>query len=267
MESSRRRVMRSAVGAGGLAAAAMVVSGRTASAATTSGVDWLNVMDYGATGNGTTDDAAAINAVISSAHSAGGGVVYFPAGTYLVESALVGAGGVRLTGDHRSVSKIVSTSSSVLALGGSFISGMEIDHLTLQATGADLITGSDLKALYLHDCQLIQNSAAYAIGNAPTAALMIECVFERNIESVAGSPRSVAAWLLKGGGINANIWRDNVCSNLGSDATQYWYQVIASASGGTNEVNTWDNIVFENPLGGMINLQSATRSRIQMCTA
>lgn len=260
-------MLRSAVGAGGLAAAATIASGPTASAATTTGVDWLNVKDYGAIGNGTTDDTGAINSALSAATLARGGVVYFPAGTYLITSALAGVSGVRLAGDHRSVSQVVSTSSPVLALGGSFISGMEIDHLTLQATGADLITGADLKALYLHDCQLIQNSAGYAIWNAPTAALMIECVFERNIESVTGSPRSVAAWLLKGGGINANIWRDNVCSNLGTDATQYWYQVIASATGGTNEVNTWDNIVFENPLGGMINLQSATRSRIQMCTA
>ena len=266
MDSSRRWVLRSAVGAGGLAAAATLTSAPTASATTSTGLDWLNVMDYGATGNGTTDDTGAISSALTAASKAGG-VVYFPAGTYLISSALVGATGVRLTGDHRSVSQIVSTSSSVLTLDGSFISGMEIDHLTLQATGADLITGADLKALHLYDCQLIQNSADYAIWNAPAAALMIECVFERNIESVAGSARTVAAWLLKGGGINANIWRDNVCSNLGGDDTQYWYQVIASASGGTNEVNTWDNIVFENPLGGMINLQSATRSRIQMCTA
>ena len=266
MDSSRRWVLRSAVGAGGLAAAATIASAPAASATTSTGLDWLNVMDYGATGNGTTDDTGAISSALTAASKAGG-VVYFPAGTYLISSALVGATGVRLTGDHRSVSQIVSTSSSVLTLDGSFISGMEIDHLTLQATGADLITGADLKALHLYDCQLIQNSADYAIWNAPAAALMIECVFERNLESVAGSARTVAAWLLKGGGINANIWRDNVCSNLGGDDTQYWYQVIASASGGTNEVNTWDNIVFENPLGGMINLQSATRSRIQMCTA
>lgn len=266
MDSSRRWVLRSAVGAGGLAAAATIASAPAASATTSTGLDWLNVMDYGATGNGTTDDTSAINSALTAAAKAGG-VVYFPAGTYLISSALVGASGVRLTGDHRSVSQIVSTSSSVLTLDGSLISGMEIDHLTLQATGADLITGADLKALHLYDCQLIQNSADYAIWNAPAAALMIECVFERNLESVAGSARTVAAWLLKGGGINANIWRDNVCSNLGGDDTQYWYQVIASASGGTNEVNTWDNIVFENPLGGMINLQSATRSRIQMCTA
>lgn len=273
MESSRRTVLRSVVGAGGIAAAATMAGVETASAATTTGTGWYNVMDapYNATGNGTTDDTAAVNAALSAAEAAGGGVVYFPAGTYLISSALAGLSGVRLTGADRSVSQIVSTSSSVLAMGGSFISGMEIDHLTLQATGADLITGADLKALHLHDCQLIQNSAAYAIWNAPSAALMIECVFQRNIESVAGSPRSIAAWHLNGvgtyGAMNANTWRDNVCTNSGADDTQYWYQVTASASGATNDSNTWDDITFENPLGGMINLQSATRSRIQMCMA
>jgi len=225
-------------------------------------------MNYGATGSGTTDDTAAINEALSAANTAKGGVVYFPAGTYLISSALVGATGVRLTGDHRSVSTIVSTSSSVLAMGGSFIVGMEIDHLTLEVAGADLITGCDLKALHLHDCQLIQNSAAYAIWNGTSGSLMIECVFQRNLESVAGATRSIAAWYFSGGGgINANVWRDNVCTNTGADATQYWFEVIASANGATNEGNTWDNITFENPLGGMINLQSATRCRIQMCLA
>lgn len=91
MDSSRRWVLRSAVGAGGLAAAATITSGPTASAATTTGVDWLNVKDYGAAGNGTTDDTGAINSALSAATSADGGVVYFPAGTYLISSALIGA--------------------------------------------------------------------------------------------------------------------------------------------------------------------------------
>ena len=41
-----------------------------------------NVRDYGAVGNGTADDRAAIQAAIDAAHAAGGGVVYLPAGTY-----------------------------------------------------------------------------------------------------------------------------------------------------------------------------------------
>jgi Pectate lyase superfamily protein len=42
----------------------------------------LNVMDYGAIGDGVTDDAAAIHATYDVAVAAGGGHVYFPAGTY-----------------------------------------------------------------------------------------------------------------------------------------------------------------------------------------
>lgn len=48
--------------------------------------------DFGAAGNGTADDTAAIQAAVNAAHAAGGGVVYFPAGTYLVTSVKVMAG-------------------------------------------------------------------------------------------------------------------------------------------------------------------------------
>lgn len=46
----------------------------------------FNVLDYGATGNGTADDTAAIQATIVAAETAGGGVVYLPRGTYLVNT-------------------------------------------------------------------------------------------------------------------------------------------------------------------------------------
>jgi polygalacturonase len=42
-----------------------------------------NVRKYGAVGDGKTLDTAAINKTIEAAHAAGGGIVYFPAGTYL----------------------------------------------------------------------------------------------------------------------------------------------------------------------------------------
>jgi hypothetical protein len=45
-----------------------------------------NVLDYGATGNGSTDDRAACQAAVNAAVAAGGGAVYFPAGTYSLNS-------------------------------------------------------------------------------------------------------------------------------------------------------------------------------------
>ena len=44
----------------------------------------LNVLRYGATGNGSTDDTAAIQSAIDVAYTAGGGVVFVPAGEYVV---------------------------------------------------------------------------------------------------------------------------------------------------------------------------------------
>ncbi|MDB6128357.1 MAG: hypothetical protein JWM35_2253 [Verrucomicrobia bacterium] len=42
-----------------------------------------NVRDYSATGDGTTLNTSAINRAIADCHQAGGGTVFFPAGTYL----------------------------------------------------------------------------------------------------------------------------------------------------------------------------------------
>lgn len=52
-------------------------------------VGWFNVRDYGATGDGATDDTAAALAAIAAAEAAGGGVVYFPAGIYALSGSLV----------------------------------------------------------------------------------------------------------------------------------------------------------------------------------
>jgi hypothetical protein len=44
----------------------------------------LNVRDYGAKGDGVTDDTAAINAAITAANAKGGGTVYVPDGIYKI---------------------------------------------------------------------------------------------------------------------------------------------------------------------------------------
>lgn len=49
----------------------------------------FSVLDYGAAGDGVADDTAEIQAAIDAVETTGGGVVYFPRGTYLITAGLV----------------------------------------------------------------------------------------------------------------------------------------------------------------------------------
>ncbi len=61
----------------------------------------VNVRSFGATGDGVTDDRASISAAITSLGGAAG-VVYFPAGNYLMKSTLTVPGGCVLRGERSS---------------------------------------------------------------------------------------------------------------------------------------------------------------------
>ena len=50
----------------------------------------LNVKDYGAQGDGTTDDRAAVQSAIDAAVAMGGGTVFFPPGSYVIDDVIVG---------------------------------------------------------------------------------------------------------------------------------------------------------------------------------
>lgn len=77
--------------------------------------DTVSVKDFGAAGDGTTDDTAAI----ASAYASGAGAVYFPKGTYLT-AAEIDTNGVKTFGDGWSHSKVKATAAirSVFKLTG-----------------------------------------------------------------------------------------------------------------------------------------------------
>jgi hypothetical protein len=65
-----------------------------------------NVLDFGALGNNSNDDTAAIQAAINSV-AASGGQVYFPAGTYKITSTItISTKGVHLIGDGQNATFI-----------------------------------------------------------------------------------------------------------------------------------------------------------------
>lgn len=88
----------------------------TTGAIATTGHSWLeqqafNVKsDFGAVGDNSTDDTAAIQAACNAISS--GGIIYFPPGTYKVTGAITISAGGRLVGAGRALSIIATTSGT-----------------------------------------------------------------------------------------------------------------------------------------------------------
>lgn len=93
---------------------------------------FASVIDYGATGNGVTDDTAAIQAAINAVGATGGGL-YFPTGTYKITSGLTVANRMFIqgTGDNSTCVIEPNGNFTALSLGGAsdgtIIIGLSID--------------------------------------------------------------------------------------------------------------------------------------------
>jgi hypothetical protein len=90
------------------------------SASGSSDLGWINVMDYGAVGDGSTNDTTAITAAISALPSSGG-VLYFPPGSYLTSGgftisvpALVLGCGAAGWGGTDAVSEVLCSSATAV---------------------------------------------------------------------------------------------------------------------------------------------------------
>jgi hypothetical protein len=104
-------------------------------------VDWLNVKTFNAKGDGTTDDAPAIQAAINAASAAGGGTLYFPPGRYILNAQLNWASGVNAIGAGDRVSILQSTNQNLDCIVGTDISGVTLQALQLSGPGRGYGTG------------------------------------------------------------------------------------------------------------------------------
>ena len=97
----------------------------------------VNVKDYGATGDGSTDDTTAIQTALAAIPSEGAGI-YFPAGEYLVSDFLVVPSNTKLFGDGPSSVIVVDghlPSAQIGLLRMTAVENVEICSLKLLGTG------------------------------------------------------------------------------------------------------------------------------------
>ncbi len=185
--------------------AATVVSvgtqGPPGASASTAGII-ADVKLYGALGNGTTDDSAAVIAAVAAVNTAGGGVVYFPVGTYRIDSQLA----IPQTGDIQKAIRLTGAAgwfggNSPTASGASqldlryaggykiYTTGtglLEIDHLTLKDTtdGTRDFIFSSFTTLMVHDVAFFGKTAdaptqdAIVLGDRTTGTPPVQYKFQ-----------------------------------------------------------------------------------------
>jgi len=129
---------------------------------------YFSVKDYGAIGDGTTDDIIPINLARTALVVNGGGVLYFPRGNYRVSTGIDLTNNMTILGDGDS-SQIISTSTSFntvinhIGSAGTVISNVNIlnialkgNWLTANAEGgaSGLITATYVDNITISNCFL-----------------------------------------------------------------------------------------------------------------
>ncbi len=128
----------------------------------------FNVKDYGALGDGSTDDTAAINLAIAAVNAASGGILYFPVSRYIVSSPLTspvsytvikgdGMGSkIQLASGWSGSQVFLLTNSNVTISSLTFIGGSNLTASPnpaanmIQITAAQYCTVNDIDSYYVN---------------------------------------------------------------------------------------------------------------------
>ena len=114
---TRADILKAGIPAALLSAGLLGASASPAEAAANA-LRWFDVRDYGATGNGTTDDTAAFNNAVSA--TGGKGVLYMPPGQYRISSTITVPMNVQVIGAGSQATEILHTGNNPLFVNTQF---------------------------------------------------------------------------------------------------------------------------------------------------
>lgn len=188
-------------------------------------VGYATPQDYGAKGDGTTDDTSAVQSAVNAVSSAGGGTVYLPAGTYKLSSAISVPNLVSLmgAGPGATTLKQTSTTANGVTYNPTSLTYASVENLTVQGPGSGSGVGMLVEA----------NGGASSVTSCTFLDLVITGFGSHGIELVAGvgctleslNVTSVGghAFFLSGGTANTLT----ACYAGGSTSTQQGYQLTS----------------------------------------
>lgn len=230
-----------------------------------------NVKSYGAKGDGSTDDASAINAAITAANTAGGGVVYFPSGDYKTDSKVTLQSDIELRGDMNA-RLMPSDTVPTQAYEATSESNIRIEGLVFEGTGTAFTDGNQrliqfnsCSEVQVHNCTFRKARNAAVVADNCDQGRMSECIFENCYYYGAEIRNGCVSWTISdcifylngstGTAVSAFgrglvIWestRINVSNSTFKDNTEYGLRLYSqTGDSDPNQQIVISNCSFEN---------------------
>lgn len=218
----------------------------------------INVKDYGAIGDGLSDDTAAVQSALTAAL---GKTLYFPVGTYVITTGLTGsASSTRICGDGKGSSVLKYDGSGTAltwGLGGSIpnmqfvLEGIRIDGSSAGVCGLKLTGFQDFTLI---DCDVIGFATGYGVwlDNCNSGVSFNTDIRQNAVGWRVGNAANLNTFIggqCTGNGYGIHVYSNCECNtwiatNISSCSQLYAVYLQAG------QLNTLDHCYFENNTGG-----------------
>lgn len=162
---------------------------------------YYDVRKYGAVGDGSTNDTAAIAAAIAAATAAGGGTVLFPPAVYRFTTLTITGTDILLLGGPGTILETTSTAANIVVFSGARSGCQGIHFRTSGTATAGTHVFLNAADCYATECVSTAHSTAYTIGAAARCRLQ-----NNRVVSTTGNAIVVG----NGGNSDAPIINDNI---------------------------------------------------------
>lgn len=185
--------------------------------------DFVNVKDFGATGDGSTDDSTAIQAAVTALSS--GGICFFPKGNYLIDTKITMASNIKFMGEGyaTTINKYGSSSDHFIFASSSSgtLSNVEMSNIRfttdkVSASGTQSMInfdGPDVDNIKIVDCYF-ENTTAFCDSiffKAASGKTITNIIISRN--EFRSSDRMAIEFINHDNTSSYNISNIRICDN------------------------------------------------------
>jgi hypothetical protein len=175
----------------------------------------INVLDYGATGDGVTNDAVAIQAAINAMSASGGGTVYFPSGRYYIEAPIEFKSYVNIVGENQQSTVIYKNNTATVGGIDCVVYALNCTRFNVSNIGVDGMTTSGTTIASAHSFGFYLRGCSYFdLSNTKARYCLVGYRFHSSF--IGGIAQSTAQQCLQYGFITSNSCTSLVFRNTTS---------------------------------------------------